>query len=109
MTTRHDSIESERLGAEDRVLSMPPGARADRPLFLRVAVRNTGAAPWPNLGAHPVNLSYHWLGPDGQMVEFDVLSSILPAPLRSGESADLELQDEPPPRAGDYQQALDMV
>ena len=81
----------------------------DLPLLLRVAVRNTGSIVWPDQGAHPVNLSYHWLAPDGQIVDFDGLRANLPAPLPPGETAELELLAEPPPCAGDFLLALDMV
>jgi len=94
---------------EYRVLGPLPAARAGQALFLRVAVRNSGALPWSHMGAHPVNLSYHWLDQNSQVVDFDGLRAVLPQPLCPGMEAELELQVEPPPHAGDYLLALDMV
>ena len=73
--------ENTRFGAEYRVIGTPPAARLELPLLLRVVVRNTGTALWPNAGANLVNLSYHWLDIDGQIVDFDGIRAHLPAPL----------------------------
>jgi glycosyltransferase involved in cell wall biosynthesis len=98
-----------RLGAQYEVVGPLPQACADQPLLLRVRVRNTGAETWPHRGAHPVTLSYHWLDRQRREVDFEGVRVMLPAPLRPGESTELTLQAEPPPRAGDYLLALDMV
>src|SRR5690242_2435743 len=105
------AIDSQpgRLGAQYELAGPLPEARADRPLLLRVRVRNTGAAPWPNRGARAINLSYHWLDSAGQVVDFEGLRAILPASLHAGQAAELTVQVEPPPRAGEYLLALDMV
>src|SRR5262245_36359449 len=107
MTPNRDS--HVRLGVEYRVVGPLPAARTDLPLLLRVAVRNAGAATWPNLGTHPINLSYHWFDSQGRTVDFEGLRALLPALLRPGETVELELQVEPPPGAGAYLLALDMV
>src|SRR5262245_6037138 len=101
--------EPGRLGVEYQILEPPLSARAELPLLLRVRVRNTGAAPWANRGANPINMSYHWLDERGQAVDFEGVRAILPGPLRSGESVELTLTVEPPPRAGRYLLTLDMV
>jgi glycosyltransferase involved in cell wall biosynthesis len=101
--------EPGRLGVEYRLLEPPPPARVGLGLPLRVAIRNTGAAVWPNTEPHPVNLSYHWRDAQGAMVDFNGVRALLPAPLQPGEAAELELWAEPPERAGDYLLELDMV
>jgi glycosyltransferase involved in cell wall biosynthesis len=98
-----------RLGAKYEVIGPLPAARADRPLLLRVRVLNTGAAPWPNRGARAINLSYHWLDARGQVVDFEGLRGILPDSLRPGAAVELTIQVEPPPKAGSYLLALDLV
>jgi glycosyltransferase involved in cell wall biosynthesis len=98
-----------RLGASYTIVGPLPSAHADMPFVLRVAVRNTGAETWPHRGAHPVTLSYHWLDTRERVVDFEGVRALLPAPLRPGETAELLLQVEPPPRPGEYLLALDMV
>lgn len=100
---------SQRLGVAYELVEPLPEARVDLAMILRVRVHNTGPAPWSNRGAYPVNLSYHWFDIHGQPVDFEGLRAIMPGPLRPGESVELELQVEPPPRPGDYQLVLDMV
>jgi glycosyltransferase involved in cell wall biosynthesis len=97
-----------QFGAEYQLIDTPHEARADRLLLVRVLVRNTGAATWANRGPHPINLGYHWLAPDGRMVEFEGLRVGLPAPLPPGGSAEVELQVEPP-APGNYLLAVDLV
>ncbi|MCU0490760.1 MAG: glycosyltransferase [Chloroflexaceae bacterium] len=99
----------ERLGASYRLLGEVPPASDDAPLLLRVAVRNTGTAPWPNGGSRPINLAYHWLDRHGQPVDFEGVRSRLPAALQPGEEVELDMQIEPPPRPGNFQLMLDMV
>jgi O-antigen biosynthesis protein len=103
------STQPNRLGAQYTIVEPIPQATIDQPLLLHVRVRNTGAEPWPHRGAHPITLSYHWLDTQGKQIDFEGVRTMLSAPLRPGESAELTLQAEPPPRAGDYLLALDMV
>jgi glycosyltransferase involved in cell wall biosynthesis len=103
------TAQSEGLSAEYQILGRLPAARADLALPLRVEVRNRGAVAWLNEPAHPINLSYHWLDPHEQVVDFDGQRANLPAPLLPGQSVELELLVEPPPRAGEYLLALDLV
>jgi hypothetical protein len=98
-----------RLGAQYEVVGPLPAARADRPLLLRVRLRNTGAAPWPNRGARAINMSYHWLDLQEQVVDFEGQRAILPESLHPSAAIELTMQIEPPPRAGDYLLALDLV
>src|SRR5262245_22785219 len=103
------TTQPTRLGAEYRIAGPLAGAREELPLLLRVVVRNTGTATWPHRGKHPINLSYHWLDRAGQPVDFDGVRALLPDDLPPGAEVELELQVEPPPQAGDYLLALDMV
>jgi glycosyltransferase involved in cell wall biosynthesis len=98
-----------RLGVEYRLLEQPAPANIDIALLVRVAVRNTGSITWPNYGANPINLSYHWRDARGEMVEFNGVRAQLPLPLAPGETAEIDLWAEPPPGAGDYLLELDMV
>jgi glycosyltransferase involved in cell wall biosynthesis len=98
-----------QLGAEYRLAQRPAEAQADLPLFLSVMIRNTGSLPWHNSGKHPVNLAYHWLDHDGEAVDFEGVRTVLSMPVAPGETAELEVHVEPPPQAGDYLLAIDLV
>lgn len=101
--------ESQRLGVQYTVLDPLPDAQVDQALLLRVRVTNTGAVAWSNRGAYPVNVSYHWYDTNGQVVDFEGIRAVLPRQLRPGESAEVTMQVEPPPRPGSYHLVLDMV
>jgi O-antigen biosynthesis protein len=98
-----------RLGADYQVLEPLPDAQIEQPLLLRVAVRNTGATPWSHNGPHPITLAYHWLDARGQTVDFEGVRALLGRPVYPGDSIELMMQIEPPPRAGDYLLAIDLV
>lgn len=98
-----------RINASYELAGPRPAASVDRPLLLRVRVRNTGSAGWPISGPNPVNLSYHWMDRAWNYVDFEGARAPLPQPLVPGEAAEVELLVEPPPRPGEYHLAIDMV
>jgi glycosyltransferase involved in cell wall biosynthesis len=98
-----------RLAATYELLEPLDGARADLPLLPRVRLTNRGTVAWPNAGAYPIHLAYHWLRPDGQVAVWEAVRTALPHPLPPGGSAELELHIEPPPGPGRYLLALDLV
>ncbi|HET9223861.1 MAG TPA: glycosyltransferase, partial [Roseiflexaceae bacterium] len=106
---QHQTGQSSRLGAEYQIAEPWPAARSDLPLLLNVRVRNTGAIAWPDDSRRPINLSYHWLDQRGRIVDYEGVRATLPGSLPSGDSVELELPVEPPPRAGSYLLQLDMV
>lgn len=76
---------------------------------LTVTVSNTGTVTWPAGGATPVHLSYHWLGPIGQMLVWDGSRAALPADIAPGQSAVVAVPVASPPVAGPYTLRLDLV
>lgn len=109
MTTSQPHTAPRALRAEYQLVAPLPDARADLPLFLDVEVRNTGGAPWNLPGDPPVNLSYHWLHPDGSVADYEGIRAVLGTPLAPGETQIVELHVEPPPAPGAFLLALDMV
>src|SRR5262245_53219625 len=106
---QHQIGQSNRLGAEYQIAELRPAARSDLPLLLKVRVRNAGAVAWPEEQLRPINLSYHWLDQRGRVVDYEGVRATLPQPLLPGDSIELELSVEPPPRAGSYVLQLEMV
>src|SRR3712207_8834395 len=54
-------------------------------------------------GEHPVRLSYHWRDKRGRTIVEDGARTALPSPVPPDMRATVELQVQPPPGAGDYQ------
>jgi uncharacterized protein (DUF3820 family) len=79
-----------------------------KPAPLVVAVKNTGAVPWPADGDHPVRLSYHWLR-DGITTQWDGARALLPHDVQPGEWVVLELPVVPPEGVSIGTLRLDLV
>jgi glycosyltransferase involved in cell wall biosynthesis len=98
-----------RWQVEYQIIGEIPHAELERVLILRVALHNTGISPWSHNGAHPITLSYHWLNQQQQPVDFEGVRTLLRQHVLPGERIELTMQIEPPPYAGEYFLALDMV
>ncbi len=76
--------------------------------FIAVArLANTSRATWPASGPVRVNLSYHWLGPDGRTVIREGVRSPLPRDVPAGERTVVRQTIEAPPTPGTYTLVLE--
>lgn len=87
----------------------PGSVRAGSIFQVSMEVRNRGWAEWSSEGPHPINLSYHWLTPAGQVAEFDGLRTPLAPPLAARESRRVSMNVQAPSAPGAYLLAIDMV
>ncbi len=60
-------------------------------------------------GHTPVNVSYHWLTPQGSAVVYNGIHTLLPIPVAPGDSTIVLARVAGPPRAGDFTLSLDLV
>ncbi len=71
-----------------------------------ITVKNASPVSWPSKPDHKnryaVNLSYHWLDRNREVVVFDGLRTPLPRDLGAGESADLKAAIRAPEKPGRY-------
>ena len=75
----------------------------------RVRVENAGTATWRSRGGEGVQLSYHWLDPLGNPVDWDGLRTALPRPVAPGEAVELDAAISAPRPPGRYRIAFDFV
>jgi hypothetical protein len=85
-------------------LTLARGQTAHLPV--RVVNRSTRAL---RHGCFPFALSYHLLGPDGTMRQWDNARTWFDEPLRTGESRLMELTVQAPDEAGAYRLELDIL
>ena len=104
------SNEATWLSAEfanpPTALTMPTGTVTTVPM----TVRNTGRRDWPPLGPNPVNLSYHWVAPDGpEILLWDGARTRLPDTVAVGDTVTLPalIDSRVPP--GRYRLQWDLV
>jgi len=88
---------------------MPAAFIAGAQARIKVHLENRGSSSWSTEGLPSVRLSYHWLHQDGSPLTQDGLHTALPAPLGSGESADIEMEIACPAEAGEYLLELDLL
>ncbi len=88
---------------------LKPGQRVDVP----VAFKNRGDVTWPATGRgdlYVVRLSHRWLHKSGELLaDFGALRIDLPAPVPSGQSAQLVAALVAPSVPGDYVVQFDLV
>jgi hypothetical protein len=92
------------------VLDEPERLRAAEQRTFDVRVENLSGTTWPwgERGEPEVRLSYQWLDPDGNVIEYG-LRTALPADLGPGEAQVVPLHVLAPPEAGRYRLRLDLV
>jgi phosphoglycerol transferase MdoB-like AlkP superfamily enzyme len=80
---------------------------ADRNADVKLRLRNVGTATWSEeAGDH---LSYHWLRPDGAVVEQDGMRARLPGPVRPGETVAITARVHAPAGSGRWLLEWEMV
>lgn len=76
---------------------------------LPVTVRNASGATWQARGSVRVALAYHWLTPDGELVEREGLRTSLGEDLAPNATASYELEIATPRAPGSYLLELDAL
>ena len=61
-----------------RIISDIKEVRPDEEFYLSVEISNQSSIDWISYGEHPINISYHWLDIDGNVVKYDGERTILP-------------------------------
>ena len=84
-------------------------ARAGVPIHARLRLENAGSAPWRSRGTEGIQLSYHWLDPLGNPIEWDGVRAPLPRVVEPGEEIELEATVRAPRPPGGYRLAFDLV
>ena len=80
-----------------------------QPATIPVTVTNTGQSLFPTQSSTPVDLGYHLYDATGKTVLWDGARTKLPADLLPGQSVTLQAAIPPPPDAGTYRIAFDLV
>jgi phosphoglycerol transferase MdoB-like AlkP superfamily enzyme len=80
---------------------------AGRNADVRLRLRNVGSQVWSDeAGDH---LSYHWLRPDGTVVEKDGIRARLPGPVRPGDEVEVTARVHAPAQSGRWLLEWEMV
>jgi hypothetical protein len=92
-----------------RDVSAPESVAVGEELIVTATVRNDGETPWTSTGPVPVNLGYHWLDQDGEVVRFEGQRTVLPKEVAPGARAEVTMTVVPPEEPGRYTLELDLV
>ncbi len=90
-------------------IDVPSSLPSRTELTLEVALENMSWRDWSSQSSPPVFISYHWLGSDRSLVEFDGMRTPLPHTVRAGESCRAAVRVRTPARAGRYFLEIDLV
>lgn len=101
--------DNRQFTQEIKLLQPLQFGRVGEAIKIPVLVKNTSNFPWKNKGVNPVNLSYHWLGANGEVVVFDGERTRLPGTLPVNGLIQLNATVKFPDRPGKYTLVLTMV
>ncbi|MGB5549615.1 MAG: hypothetical protein WBO74_03895 [Thermoanaerobaculia bacterium] len=88
---------------------VPDTAVAGEDFEVLTRLKNSSGQRWPSSGPTRVNLSYHWLRPDGETVSWEGQRTPLGADLESGGELELVQAVTAPEVPGRYYLQLDLV
>jgi hypothetical protein len=93
--------------------NIPAEMVAGETVLADITIKNASSRTWPSKpnqrGRNAVNLSYHWLDRQRQMVVFDGLRTPLPRDLNPSEALTLRATIRAPEKAGAYLLHVTMV
>jgi ADP-heptose:LPS heptosyltransferase len=104
-------IESSSvIGSRGFIRTMEPLSHVTGNFTLSVEVKNLSKHLWTSEGPNSINISYHWLDEDGNMVVFDGKRTPLPeGGIATGESKIVSAQIYAPEKSGNYRLMLTLV
>ncbi len=88
---------------------VPATAVAGQEFEILTRLKNSSGERWPSSGPTRVNLSYHWLGPDGETVFWEGQRTPLGSDLDSGGELEILQAITAPEAPGMYYLELDLV
>ena len=97
-----NSIYSYQLSLKSEIPVLLP----NQLISVAIKVQNTSGRVWAHTPANPINLSYHWLKENGEMVVHDGLRTEIPNRFTAGV---LKAKIRAPSEVGDYICEFDLV
>ena len=107
-----NALKKKKYAAAIRVLSSPIEARPGHPKSIRVRVKNTGGAPWPDhtsSGRRLIRLGAQLHDGEKNLMELNYARAFLPHPLNDGQSAVINMELPEISRPGNHWLKFDMV
>jgi hypothetical protein len=98
------TLFSEGIDSSVKMLDLRPGEKTSFPVVLR----NTGPSLWSNSGKYPITISYKWFD-HGNMLPIEGKRTVLPNPLKPGDSIDLQVNIVSPGTSGEFVLKVSMV
>ncbi len=109
-TLSMDPLSKEALSRIGiRLAACPRIIPAGEPFEAAVELENGAGAVLTSLGEHPLCLSYHWLGLDGEVLWHEGVRSEIYPPLPPGKSFQYKARIEAPREPGEYLLRLTLV
>ncbi len=87
----------------------PGSLAANQQVNVTITLTNTGSQVWPQGGANPVKISYHWLTSSGQIAVWDGLMTSFTVDVSTGQMVTLSANLRAPSGTGSYYLAWDLV
>ncbi len=103
-------IPTKRLKSKIQVLDAPTQVKPGETFTVKVKITNESDFLWFYFGGqNTLNASYHWIGKDGSMVQFEGIRTLLPSFIFPGDEESIEMTVTAPQAPGEYQLEGDVV
>lgn len=102
-------VAAPSYAAAMRLASAPSRATVGMPIDVRLTLKNTGAAPWPNAGSRRTRLSYHVADEQSRFVLWDGPRTELDQMVLPAQAIDVAATVRAPEQPGRYKLRFDLV
>ncbi len=89
--------------------TLPATVTSGQRMVVPVTVENRGPLTWNARGAHPFQVSYHWLFPSKRVEKFEGIRTRLPSDVEPGGKLTVPAKVRAPCKSGHYLLVWDMV
>lgn len=107
--TRAVSVAPASYNQSIRLISAPKRVVLGQPVEVKLAVTNTGQAPWPSAGNRRTKLGYHILRADGQLALWDGARTDIGRSVDAGETVEVLATVRAPHETGRFTFRFDLV
>ncbi|MCL6473239.1 MAG: SpoIID/LytB domain-containing protein [Firmicutes bacterium] len=87
----------------------PASMAAENNYSVSVTIKNTGSKTWKAGGANPVNLAYHWMDLNGNVVVWNGIRTSIGSDMAPGSQSTINATVKAPPTPGSYILKWDLV
>lgn len=93
------------INSNQNEVKLQPGSKGK----VRLTIKNTGTMTWIPLDKNGIDVSYHLMDMNNNIIKSDGERTSLPSAVKSGETVQVDMSITAPEKEGNYKVEIDMV